>query len=380
MLSIDFWNTYAIIRLHLCLLNTLPVNEFTVINRKKASKNEITAKDVALLAGVSQSTVSRVLSPSEGAHFISEKTSERVRKAAAQLNYSPNPIARALRGERTHLLGLVLREIGDPFFAELISVISAQARAHNYNVVLGHVHSDPREALSITRAFDERQVDGVICVGDLRDDLTFLQTMINNHHPVAALCRGRLKVPIPTVNCDNDAGIEMLLDHLCSLGHQRFAFLDGGWLGDIRERRDAFMNYFSKKSPTMNISLIQAETNSFEGGYKAMTSLVNLSPRPTAVVVSDDQMAMGALRAAYQAGIQIPRDISITGFDGIELSQYTIPPLTTVRQPIEEMGLQSIRMILDQINSQSIPEKDMFVEIVPKLIVRESTGPVPGMA
>jgi LacI family transcriptional regulator len=169
----------------------------------------------------------------------------------------------------------------------------------------------------------------------------------------------------------------MLLDYLISLGHKRLAFLDGGWLGDIRERRDAFMKYFSEHAHDATISMYQAETNNFKGGYDSMRSLLTLTPRPTAVLVSDDQMAMGAIRAATQMGLRIPDEISITGFDGIEMSLYTSPPLTTVRQPVEEMGRLTIERILDQINGNPIPDGEMFVEILPELVIRESTGPAP---
>ncbi len=340
-------------------------------------KNIYTAKDVAALAGVSQSTVSRVLSSSESAGFISAETAKRVRAAAQQLNYSPNPIARALRGDRTHLLGLVVREIDDPFFAQFIAVLSSEVRAHNYNMVLGHVHSDPAEAISITKAFDERQLDGVVLLGDLRDDLPFLQVMLKGQRPMVALCRGRMKVPIPTVNCNNVAGVNMLLDHLYSLGHRKFAFLDGGWLGDIRTRREAFMNYFAERNLKASLTILQAETNSYQGGYDTMTSLLSLSPRPTAVLASDDQMAVGTLKAAIHAGLRVPEDLSITGFDGIDISSYTSPSITTVRQPIGAMGRQAIDLILEQIAGQSVPEQDFYIEVMPEISVRESTGPAP---
>lgn len=340
-------------------------------------KGEATARDVATLAGVSQSTVSRVLNPGSSPNYISKETAERVRAAARQLNYSPNPIARALRGEHTHLLGLIVREISDPFFAEFTSILSAEVRAHQYNVVLGHVHSDPTEALSITKSFDERQLDGVILLGDLRDDLPFLTAMLNSQRPIVALCRGRIKAPIPTVNCDNNAGVVMLLDHLHELGHRRFCFLDGGWLGDIRSRREAFMNYFAERNLKYGLTILQAEANSYQGGYDNMMSILGLSPRPTAVVASDDQMAIGALRAALHSGLRVPEDISITGFDGIDISYFTAPSITTVRQPMEAMGYRAVNLILDQINGQETSEQDVYIEVTPELVVGESTGPAP---
>lgn len=346
------------------------------------TKNTKTAKDVAKLAGVSQSTVSRVLSSRGVPSFISEKTAERVRAAAAALNYRPNPFARALRGEQTHLLGLLVREIADPFFAELIAILIEQARKLNYGVVLSDVHSDPQEAISMTRtsAFDQRQMDGMIFLGDFRDDLPFLQSMVESNRPVVALCRGLSQVPIPTVNCNNSAGVNMLLDHLYNLGHRQYAFLDGGWLGDIRTRREAFMNYFAERNLSTMLTSLQAEANTFKGGYSAMSSILNLSPRPTAVIASDDQMAVGALRAAFHAGVRVPEEISICGFDGVEMASYTTPSLTTVRQPLEAMASKALDLILMQINKEPIPDEEKYIELMPELLVQESTGPAPAAA
>jgi DNA-binding LacI/PurR family transcriptional regulator len=340
------------------------------------TRSMVTARDVAALAGVSQSTVSRVLNPNGASTFISAKTAERVREAVRQLNYSPHPIARALRGENTHLIGLLVREISDPFFAEFIALLSSQVRAHGYNVVLGHVHSDPSEALNITQTFDDRQLDGVICMGDFRDDMPFLMTILKSKRPAVALCHGQMRVPIPAVNCNNASGVKMLLDHLIALGHYRFAFLDGGWLGDIRLRREAFMEYFTTRNIKASIATLQADANSYQGGYDAMMSLLGLAPRPTAVLASDDQMAMGALRAATQSGFKIPGDLSITGFDDCELASFTSPNLTTIRQPKDEMGRQAIDLLFAQMRGEAIPSESMYIEVMPELVVRESTGPV----
>jgi LacI family transcriptional regulator len=347
-----------------------------VKSKGKSTRPMVTAKDVAVLAGVSQSTVSRVLN-NKTSQLISEETAQRVREAAAQLGYSPNPIARALRGKRTNLLGLVVREIADPFFAKFIEVLSAQARDENYHVVLSHAHSDPGEALHMASVLDGRQCDGVLLLGDLRDDRAVLQTMLRHNRAIVALCRGSQFVSVPTVNCDNRGGMRLLLDLLYELGHRRLAFIDGGWLGDIRERREAFLDYLSERNLTLSPEWIQAEVNDSDGGYRVMRALLNLSPRPTAVAASDDVMAIGALKAAADAGLRVPADISIVGFDDIEMVRFVSPSLTTVRQPIEEMCRRAIQLLLDMIDGQVIPDDEMLVQTPPELIVRESTGPVP---
>src|SRR5271157_1277776 len=211
------------------------------MKKQSTRSSKVTSKDVAQLAGVSQSTVSRVLGQKGPSTFISDETAQRVREAAEKLVYSPNPIARALRGERTYILGLVVREISDPFFAEFIHTLSEQARKQSYHILLSHVHSDPTEGLEMVRVLDSRQCDGVIFLGDLRNDVDVMRSILSDKVPAVALCRGRKFTSIPTINCDNHLGINLIMDYLTSLGHLRIGFIDGGWLGDIRDRRDAFV-------------------------------------------------------------------------------------------------------------------------------------------
>lgn len=344
--------------------------------KTKSSRSRVTAKDVAALAGVSRSTVSRVLSD-KASPFIGEKTNQRVREVAAQLGYSPDPIARALRGKRTHLLGLIVREIADPFFAKFVAILSAQARDAAYHVVLGHARSDPGEALEMTGMLDTRHCDGVILLGDLKDDETTIQRIFEENSAIVALCRGRAPALIPTINCDNSRGTQMLLDLLHKLGHRRFAFVDAGWLGDVKERRETFTRYLSEQNLENSPERIQVETNDAYGGYRAMRRLLDLSPRPTAVVAATDAMAIGVLKAASDAGSQVPDDLSIVGFDDIDMAHFVSPPLTTIRQPVEEMARQALRMILNLIDGQTIPKERMHIRMMPELVVQQSTGLAP---
>jgi DNA-binding LacI/PurR family transcriptional regulator len=338
-------------------------------------KGRVTSRDVAELVGVSPSTVSRVLNNNRS-DMIGAETRQRVLQAAAQLGYTPDPIARALRGKKSHLLGLIVREIADPFFARFISELSAQARDLNYHLVLGHAHSDPNEALTMTNALDTRHTDGVIVLGDLKDDEAALREMLEGKHAVVGVCRGPSPASLYTVNTDNYAGAYGLLDHLYDLGHRRFGFIDGGWLGDIRERREAFLSYIDERNLPLLPGWIQAQSNDAEGGYRAMQALIGLPERPTAVFAADDIMAVGALKAVADAGLRVPDDFSIVGFDDIELARFFCPSLTTMRQPIDAMSQRVLSLMLELIGESQARREKTLIQIPPVLVARQSTGPV----
>ena len=346
----------------------------SVIKERRLRTKGVTAQHVGKLAGVSQSTVSRVLSGHQNG-MISEETRQRVIEVAASLGYSPNPIASALRGKRTYLLGLIIREIADPFFAGLIATLSTQARTMGYHIVLGHAHSDPEEALEMSSVLETRHCDGVILLGDLKDDENFIQKMLTGNLPIVALCRGIPAAQIPTVDCNNFLGMKLLIDHLVSLGHYRLAFINAGWLGDICERLTAFKKITSELGIQIPEEYIQSEPNDSEGGYRAMQRLLACSPTPTAVCASDDVMALGALKALQDAGKQVPGDISLAGFDDIDLARFVTPRLTTMRQPIEEMSSQALDFLMNLIAHKNLDIVSTYIQSTPELIIRESTGP-----
>jgi LacI family transcriptional regulator len=342
----------------------------------KKNTSRVTAQDVAKLAGVSQSTVSRVLS-GKSADLISEEVSQRIYSAAAKLSYTPDPIARALRSKRTNLLGLIVRDIADPFFSKFIAHLGIEARDLGYQIILGHAYSDPRQALQMSSVFDARHCDGVLILGDLRDDEAALQTMVQQSPAVVALCRGQMPTGAATVNTDNVAGARALLDKLFDWGHRRIAFIDGGWLGDIQERREAFLAYLLERNLPMFAGQVQSEVNSIEGGYRAMHQILKLSPRPTAVFAADDLMAFGALRAAHEAGLQVPRDLSVIGFDDLDIAQFSFPALTTARQPIDAMSRHALRLARALIDGSAILPEELHIQLAPEVILRESAGPPP---
>lgn len=341
---------------------------------KKIEGVRPTAKDVARLAGVSQSTVSRVLS-GDPSPFFSDTTRKRVLIAAKELGYTPNPIARALRGKQTQLIGLIVRGMSDPFFAELVSALSIQARELGYQIVLGHTHRDPGEVLQVSRVLDTRHTDGVIILGDYKDDELAIREILEGRRAVVAMCRGEARAGAITVNTDNRAGMRALLDHLTGLGHTRLAFIEGDWMGDFKERRKAYIDYLQEKGFELNPDWIPQDTDDSSGGYQAMHRLIALKDRPTAILAADDIIAIGALKAAQEAGLQIPGQVSLTGFDGIEMTQFISPALTTVRQPIEVMSQIALKRLMDLIAGKEVNE-EVSIRVQPELIVRQSTGSV----
>lgn len=248
----------------------------------------------------------------------------------------------------------------------------------NYHLVLGHAQSDPEEALTMTNVLDTRHTDGVIVLGDLKNDEAALQKMLQGKHAVVGVCRGPSPASLYTVNTDNYAGTYALLDHLYSHGHRQFGFIDGGWLGDLRERREAFVRYVDEHQLPLRPEWIQAQTNNADGGYRAMQVLLELREPPTAVFAADDIMAIGALKAVADAGLRVPHDFSIVGFDDIDLGKFLCPSLTTMRQPIDTMSEYVLNMMLEMINQPQLQREETLIRVPPELIIRQSTGPVPG--
>jgi DNA-binding LacI/PurR family transcriptional regulator len=295
---------------------------------------------------------------------------------AAEHGYSPNPIARALRGKQTQLIGLIVRGITDPFFAELVSEITSQARSQGYQVVLGHAHSDPDEVLQVSKVLDPRQTDGVILLGDWREDEHAIQEILEGRRAVVAMCRGEAKSQVITVNTHNRAGIVALLDHLTGLGHRRLAFISGGWLGDMRERRDEFIRYSAQKGLSFDPEWLVDGSDDPASGYQALEKLLSMNEQPTAILAADDLLAVGVLKAAWDKGIRVPQKLSVTGFDGMEIARYVSPSLTTMRQPIDAMSRLALQHLIAQIRGETTLSQQV-IRIMPQIILGESTGPVP---
>ena len=303
-----------------------------------------TMKDIAIATGVSRSTVSRILSDAPLAVPVAQETRARVLAVARDLGYRPNPLARALRGAPTMLLGAIVREITDPFFAGAIEAVSTAARVRGYNIVLGLAHARAREAHELATVLEARQCDAILLLGDMGDQPQLLADLRDTHVPVIALWQGSGLDLIPGVQVDNDLGIRIAINHLVGLGHRRIAFIGGQPLGDIRERQAAYRDAMAGILGEVPPAYILQVANTPEAGEAALNTLLAVRPMPTAIVASTDVLAVGVLRGALLRGIRVPDELSVVGFDDIMMATVTVPGLTTIRMPIEAMAAEAVAL------------------------------------
>ena len=337
-----------------------------------------TMRDIAREAGVSQSTVSRVLNDAPTRVPIAAETRERVTVAARRLRYRPNPLARGLRGASTMLIGAVVRDITDPFFAGAIEALSVEARARGYNVVLGHAHSRADEALALTAVLETRHCDAIVLLGDVQDQPRLLGDLKDSLVPVVALWQGSNALGVPTIDVDNRAGVRAAVDHVAGLGHERIAFVGGRPLGDILEREAAFIETMTERFGGVRDGYLQHVSNTPAGGASAVEVLLRLAEPPTAIVASTDTLAFGILHAVHALGRRVPDDLSVVGFDDILLASHTVPALTTLRMPARAIVGEGLDIAIElSRNPGQQPERSVRV-IPPELIIRQSTAPPPG--
>ncbi|MBW4039566.1 MAG: LacI family transcriptional regulator [Acidobacteria bacterium] len=330
-------------------------------------------KAVAKRAKVSTATVSRTIN---GSAKVNPETAERVRKAIEELNFYPDTNARALGSGRSGLYGLIISDITNPFFPELVKSFEDIAVLHGQEVLIANTNYDSERMKICVRRMLQRKVDGVAIMTSEMDD-HLIEDFSRRHIPLVFLDTG---VPSPGVGCvriDYSAGIDMAVNHLIQLGHNRIAFISGPMrLASARMRYKAFMDSASRVRLDANVQLIEEGNHRVDGGHAAMNRILSSGARPTAVLASNDLTAIGAMGAIGEAGLSVPHDISVVGYDDIQLSAYTMPPLTTVSLPrvqIANAAFQSLLHALQSKGSQPVPGTEQT--ILPEFVTRKSTGP-----
>jgi DNA-binding LacI/PurR family transcriptional regulator len=335
-------------------------------------------KDIAVAAGVAQSTVSRVLNDVSGRIQVTEATRLRVRTVAEELGYQPHPGARALRGAPTMLLGAVVRDITDPFFAGAIHALSIEADKRGYSVVLGHARAARDEVVSVTAALKARHCDAMVLLGDLADDPRLLDDLRKIHVRVVALWHGAAPQAegLPSVGVDNRCGVRAAVAHLAALGHRRIAFVGHDAHGDIRERQATYEDYLSGVGIATPPGYIRHVENEIAGAEQAFAALRALSEPPSAIVAATDLLALGLIHAANEGSVAVPSELSIVGFDDIPLAAAAVPSLTTVRMPVEKIVAAGVALAVgDRAQRNGAPLLDPpHLVFKPRLIVRGSTG------
>jgi DNA-binding LacI/PurR family transcriptional regulator len=324
---------------------------------------------VAKRASVSTATVSRVLNGFPG---VREKTAARVRRAVAELNYVRNPNARSLRAGRTRLFGLIVSDVNNPFFPELIDAFEALATAEGIEVIFTHTNYDPIRLHNCIRRMIERSVDA-IAVMTSEVEAGSLQQAVRAGIPVVLMNQSKLAKEFPNVLVEYTAGFREALEHLLSLGHRDIGFIAGPQtLNSARGRKEAFTAALRNHGVDVRKEWIAVGDMRVNGGRKAMDALLARRPRPTAVVASNDLMAVGALQAAHAGRIQVPRDLSIIGFDDVPIASMVQPPLSTIRHPRREVAARAFEYLWKTVQGQKIGDDS---PLQPHLVIRNSTAP-----
>ena len=334
----------------------------------------VTLKDLAGELGLSITTVSRALA---GYSDVAASTRQRVLQAAEEMGYVPDATARRLQKGRTDTIGFIIPTHGprfsDPFFSELLSGIGNEAARHNFDLLVSTRPPDtPEEDAAYRRIVEGRLVDGLLVVrtrvGDRRID--YLSRI---GFPFVAFGRSDLEVDFPYVDEDGKLGLELVTDHLIALGHRHLAFISApNGLMFCRARRAGMEAALERHGLALRQEYLVGSDLTQQGGFRAMNQLLDLTPPPTAVIACNDLSALGAISAAQKRGLIVGRDIAITGFDDIPLAEHSHPSLTTVRQPIYDIGRQTCDMLIRLIRGEEVAERHVLLQ--PELIIRESSG------
>jgi LacI family transcriptional regulator len=324
---------------------------------------------IARRARVSTATVSRTLNQN-GA--VRPETARRVWRAAEELNYFPNSHARALGSGRSRLLGLIVSDITNPFFPELVRQFESLALERQYDLILTSTDYQTDRMTVCLRRMLERKVDGVALMTSEMDE-GLIEELARRGVPLVFMDVGQVGPRMSHVVMDYANGVRQAVDHVVQLGHRRIAFISGPLtLHSARTRRDAFVERLRHHSIAPDKKLMREGTHTAEGGLRAMEALLSASRRPTAVVCSNDWTAIGALHAIDAAGLRVPEDLSVVGFDDTPLASYTRPPLTTVRMSAAEIGATACDALFKLIDDKE--HEGALLRIRTHLVVRASTG------
>jgi LacI family transcriptional regulator len=353
---------------------------------KQSKSTVVTIRDVAERSGFSSATVSIVLNNAPLARYIPDTTKGKIQRAAAQLGYRPNLFARSLRGRRSHTVGVMVFDMTDPYCTLVLRGIENTLYQSSFLPILTDVHNERSRFERYLEMLLDRRIEGLVVLANwLFVDINVLADLEKNNIPTATVGRELKNDKISSVIVDNAAGARAALEHLHSLGHRKIAFIRGPrQLSDTEPRWRGVRALARERDLELDSRLIVDlpesgdPFSSFEQGYKLTEELLHRRRPFTALMAFDDMTAFGAIRALGKAGIRVPEQCSVIGFDDVSPAAIYSPALTTVRQPMEVMGTAAATLVLDAINAtpEKKPAGTIHRQIVPELIVRESTRSV----
>jgi DNA-binding LacI/PurR family transcriptional regulator len=323
-------------------------------------------EDVARAAGVSRALVSLVMREQPN---VSEARRTRVREAAERLGYRPNAMARSLASRRTRTVGVVLDDLRNPFFAEIAGGVEELASQLGYQMLISAGGRQARREQTALATLLEYRVDGVILVSP-RMQVSDIRAAAAEA-PVVMVSRRVRGTDADFVVIDEGHGVELVLDHLVALGHQRIAHVDGGPGAGGPQRRAAFLRGMRRRGLGADAAVIHGDFTE-EAGVNAARELLAGPMLPTAIFAANDLVAVGLLGVFDPAGVEVPGDVSIVGYDDISIAHLAHVSLTTVHQPRSQMGQMALELLLDRIDNR----RENIVRVVePSLVIRSTTGP-----
>ena len=329
--------------------------------------------EVAREAGVSTATVSHVINKTR---YVSDEVRARVMRAIEQCRYYPNAHARSLASGRSKVIGLVISDIANPFFPELVKAIEEAAFERGYDIFLSNTNYDTERTSHYVQRFIERKVAGVaVMTSEMKKEL--IDELAHRKVPVVFLDVGEAAMQMSNLRVDYEEGIEQAILHLVALGHRRIAYISGKVdIRSSRRRLEAFQKTMRQLFPDVP-ELIFYGNFKIEGGQRAASEILatGAANLPTAVIAANDLTAIGAISQFEFAGLNVPRDISVVGFDDIDFAALTRPALTTISLPRNELGRRAVEMLIRILENPE--ERGIEIRIPTNLVIRQSTAPVP---
>ena len=334
----------------------------------------LTLREIARLAKVSTATVSRAINRIPTVNPVLAK---RIQKVVEKEGYFPNTNARALVRGHSRSLGLIVSEITNPFFPEIVQTFAKLGAQHNYEVLLSSIDHDPRMLEMAARQMIERRVGGVAIL-TFGDELPLIDALTTRNVPVFVVDADSSGPLLKTVQVDYEHGIRQAVQHLAALGHESIAFIGGPRdLKTATIRRSAVEKCMEEIGLELRPELFVDGDHTIEAGMKALPALAALPDRPSAVLCSNDMTAIGVMRAAFDLRLKVPRDLSVVGFDDIRLAQFMAPPLTTVQMSQTEIAQLSFSALLDFLEPTRHGNGRQMYSMKTNLILRQSTALAP---
>ena len=337
-------------------------------NRRRAA---VSIRDVARRARVSIATVSRVVNH---VATVDPELARRVWKAVEEVGYLPNSQARALVSGRSHTLGLIVSEITNPFFPELVQEFENLAVAQGYEVMIGSTNYEPARTESLIRRMLQRNVDGIaVMTFGIEEEL--VERLVERDFPLVFVDAGPELPNLRLLKVNYGEGIREAVQHLAALGHRSIAFIAGPLrLRSAVARRDAFRKSMRELGLTVPSAFIVEGDHTMEGGMAAMERMNELNNLPTAILCSNDMTAIGVLHALHRTVLKVPDDISVVGFDDIHLAQFMLPPLTTVQMSCKDLAEAAVQALRAGIEPDQPNAGRREWPIKTRLVVRQSTA------